>query len=147
MFLASGLLIFRYLSLNNSKTAKPLNSTQQITKQPALIPEENPTIKIESSSKTKKSRNIRFTYRHSKAKKVDIIGSFNDWVPTLMAKGDDHLWAITLQLSPGEYSYNFVVDGKPIRDPNNKKVCNAGRGFINSYLKVLSLDEERAKSE
>jgi hypothetical protein len=56
-----------------------------------------------------------------------------------MQKINAKQWALTVPLEPGEYAYNFVVDGRPIRDPNNPKVCDIGRGFKNSLLKVKHL--------
>jgi len=92
-------------------------------------------------------RNIKFTYKNSKARTVEIIGDFNGWVPQPLKKGAKFQWTVTLSLAPGEYAYNFVANGKPVRDPNNTKICDAGRGFPNSYLKVKSLADERKKSE
>lgn len=81
-------------------------------------------------------RNIAFNYRSSLAKKVEIIGDFNGWIPQALVKNSGHKWTINLQIPPGDYAYNLVVDGKPVRDPNNARKCNVGRGFTNSYLKV-----------
>ena len=81
-------------------------------------------------------RNIGFTFRHSKAKNVAIIGDFNDWTPEPMKKGGDFKWTFTQAIEPGEYSYNFVVDGRPVRDPNNQKISDTGRGFASSHLTV-----------
>lgn len=92
------------------------------------------------------ARHIGFAYRNSKVKKVEIIGDFNDWNPAPMKKGANHTWAISVDIVPGDYAYNFVVDGKPVRDPNNPKVCNVGRGFPNSYLKVKPLTHDKKKA-
>lgn len=90
-----------------------------------------------------KSRNIGFVYRNSKARKVHLIGDFNDWIPQPLTRDKDHKWSIAIAVAPGDYAYNFVVDGKPLRDPNNPKTCDAGRGFTNSYLKVKPLSEDK----
>jgi len=58
-------------------------------------------------------------------KKVEIIGSFNNWIPQPLVKSEKHMWKISLALSPGEYAYNFIADGKPIKDPFNQKTVNA----------------------
>jgi len=71
-----------------------------------------------------------------------VIGDFTEWIPIKMARGASHTWKLNVTLAPGDYAYNFVIDGKPKRDPNNPKVCNAGRGFPNSFLKVKSLSND-----
>lgn len=56
------------------------------------------------------------------AGEVHVAGEFNDWSPTAnpMAKGDDGIWRITLELAPGRYEYKFVVDGASwMEDPEN----------------------------
>jgi hypothetical protein len=60
-----------------------------------------------------------------------------------MNQAGNNTWKFSIALPPGDYAYNFVADGKPVRDPYNLKVCNAGRGFVNSYLKVKPLNEEK----
>ena len=40
------------------------------------------------------------------------------------------------QTGPGEYAYNFIVDGKMIRDPSNRDSTDAGRKIPSSLLKV-----------
>ena len=115
-----------------AETAKPASPAQQET-QPALSAEQNPKI---SEKAVSDKRNIKFLYRNSKAKKVEIIGDFNDWIPQPLAKGDKHSWSATIAIAPGEYAYDFVVNGKPVRDPNNATTLNTGRGFTSSLLKV-----------
>ncbi|HLD29452.1 MAG TPA: glycogen-binding domain-containing protein, partial [bacterium] len=165
MFMALGLIIFRYRSLEKTlpdlppmpvpaassaeSAARGTDANvqdsvlqEQREEQTALQEIEQPAepamaeAEADVTSALLEKRNIGFSFRHSKAKKVQIIGDFNNWVPQPLKKGKNYIWKITLRLAPGEYAYNFVVDGKPIRDPYNQKICNAGRGFTNSYLKV-----------
>ena len=75
-------------------------------------------------------RNIRFSYRDSRPSRVEIVGSFNGWTPAALVKGDNHVWSITLALPPGEHTYNFLVDGKPVRDPNNPRTAAEGRSLL-----------------
>ena len=46
--------------------------------------------------------------------KVQLAGSFTQWKPVEMEKNSeaDEKWALKLDLSPGEYEFKFVVDGK-----------------------------------
>jgi hypothetical protein len=58
---------------------------------------------------------------YSDAKKVKLIGTFSKWEKgeyTLAHNNDE--WIIALYLKPGKYIYEFVVDGKRIKDPANK---------------------------
>ena len=65
-------------------------------------------------------RKILFQYRDPFAKRVSIVGDFNRWAPKLMNK-DGARWSISLSIKPGVYAYNFLVDGKTIRDPSQKQ--------------------------
>jgi hypothetical protein len=75
-------------------------------------------------------RNILFSYRDSRPARVEIIGSFNDWEPQRMTKGANHTWTLGVRLKPGDHTYNFLVDGKAIRDPNNPRTAPEGRSLL-----------------
>ena len=150
MVIALGLIIYRYTIL--LKTTAGQVTVKSVMSENRLVPKVNEQLEssvsnleepgntdIEKSS----HRNIGFSFRHSRVDKVEIIGDFNDWIPQALTKGDNHTWKITVPLAPGEYAYNFVVDGKPIKDPANPKVCNVGRGFTNSFLKVKPLNDDK----
>lgn len=158
--MTAGLLYYRY-TIITAPDRLPLPSTpaveqkarpsaeHAVPQEPAVPLEEPaeaapavPVVTPAPADADAKPRKIAFSYRNSKVKMVQIIGDFNDWIPARMAKGADHKWGTTLSIKPGEYAYNFVVDGRPIRDPNNPKICDAGRGFANSYLKVKPIDQE-----
>lgn len=127
--------------------ATPSQSTPQIQKQPTIpvasVPADSvsqekkaPTTETPRQKKINPKRKIVFQYRDSIPKRVSIIGSFNQWSPQLMKKGEGHLWSIALELEPGTYAYNFVVDGRVIRDPNNKKTKQANQKIPSSLLIV-----------
>ncbi len=86
-------------------------------------------------------RNISFTCRSPKAKKVSIAGDFNDWVPDDLKRDKRGVWRISLKLTPGHYAYNFIIDGKPYKDAYNTKTIDTGRGFISSYIEVVPLEK------
>lgn len=75
-------------------------------------------------------RNLLFRYRNSRIKEIAIAGDFNQWQPQAMVKKENHTWEITLCLRPGNYSYVFLVDGKPIKDPNNLHSDAEGRSLL-----------------
>ncbi|OGS19570.1 MAG: hypothetical protein A2219_04505 [Elusimicrobia bacterium RIFOXYA2_FULL_50_26] len=140
MLMAAGLMMFRYSSLTNPVTtplpaASATPAADEIS--PAAVNEtpvgSRPAV---SGKKSGTTRNIGFVFRHSKAKNVAIIGDFNDWIPEPMKKGGDFKWTFTQAIEPGEYSYNFIVDGRPVRDPNNARISDTGRGFASSRLTV-----------
>ena len=54
------------------------------------------------------------------AKRVSIVGDFNNWNPnsTPMLRQPDGQWMASLELSHGYHPYVFHVDGKRVLDPN-----------------------------
>ncbi|MGC9027644.1 MAG: isoamylase early set domain-containing protein [bacterium] len=56
----------------------------------------------------------RFTYKNSTANAVNLAGSFNNWDPSSlpMSKIDKNTWSVTINLAPGVYYYQFVINGK-----------------------------------
>ena len=54
------------------------------------------------------------------AEAVRLVGDFNGWdlAATPMRRATRSRWVASLALNPGSYSYLFVVDGKPLLDPN-----------------------------
>ncbi len=64
---------------------------------------------------------VTFRLHAPKAKSVAVIGEFNAWkggtfILNLKAHG---WWEASLALPAGRYHYLFLVDGKPMMDPNN----------------------------
>jgi 1,4-alpha-glucan branching enzyme len=78
------------------------------------------------------------TFDKPDAGAVFIAGSFNAWSPEAdaMAKGEDGVWRITLELAPGSYEYKFVVDGTWMEDPANSEFVSDPYGGKNSVLTV-----------
>jgi len=151
---SAGSAIYLYLSL--SKTSLKDILLKQTASEPQQPKPEDLAPKLDISTATKKaeptaaqsknepvysvpakidkklsSRNILFIYHNSRAKKVSLIGDFNEWTRQPLAKkGKGKNWKITEKLAPGTYQYQFVVDGKKIPDPNNKKISNEGKSII-----------------
>jgi hypothetical protein len=64
---------------------------------------------------------VIFTLSAPDAKEVYLVGDFNRWNPTvepMQREGDT--FVVSLFLVAGTYRYKFVVDGKPIADPDNR---------------------------
>ncbi|MFH1541163.1 MAG: isoamylase early set domain-containing protein [Elusimicrobiota bacterium] len=115
-------------------SAKTQSAT--VTKHPLVIVQgaKDNSIKLK---KSQKKRKISFRYRSSKPKTVFLIGDFNNWDKKAnpMKQGKNYVWEAILSLIPGEYQYAFVVDGKRINDPNNKKTVHLKDGKA-SILKI-----------
>jgi 1,4-alpha-glucan branching enzyme len=99
----------------------------------------NPFPDIRNGASTNgKSRVVRFEFNDGHAQKVSIAGSFNDWRPEAseMLRLEDGKWWKDLSLSPGEYEYRFVIDGKWVTDPECPQERANGFGENNSVLLV-----------
>jgi hypothetical protein len=73
------------------------------------------------------------------AHKVAIAGDFNGWDPRsdTLALSEDGSWAITLQLSRGNYQYQFIIDNTTwISDPDNPVRIEDGFGGYNSGMEL-----------
>lgn len=82
-------------------------------------------------------RNVTFQFRDPRAKRVSVIGAFNNWSPQLMKMDASHKWSLTLSIMEGRHAYNFIVDGKTIRDPSANGSENVpGRKIPSSILSV-----------
>lgn len=63
---------------------------------------------------------VTFYYKAPGAKKVELGAQFIEGNQTMKADKDG-LWSITLgPVKPDLYPYQFIVDGVPVSDPNNK---------------------------
>jgi enterochelin esterase-like enzyme len=80
--------------------------------------------------------NTTFTLRgHTDAQVVAIYGSFNDWSQTknYCAKESDG-WVCRIDLTPGKYTYKFLVDGVGLNDPANSATEDDGHGQMASVI-------------
>jgi 1,4-alpha-glucan branching enzyme len=80
-----------------------------------------------------------FRYFNPDAKKVFLVGDFNNWSPNADTmkdlNGDGH-WSLFYPLRPGTYQYKFVVDGRWLPDPHNPESEPDGFDDINSVVKI-----------
>jgi len=81
---------------------------------------------------------VTFELSAPDASQVFVAGQFNGWNPSAdaLAKGDDGVFRITLDLPPGTYEYKFVVDGTWTEDPANPESVSDPYGGKNSVLTV-----------
>lgn len=73
---------------------------------------------------------VAFRYRNSVAKKVFLTGTFNNWTPVAFRKSASGLWTLVVDIAPGDHAYNFLVDGKTVRDPNQRRSDEKGRSLL-----------------
>ena len=81
-----------------------------------------------------------FRYHNTGARKVHLVGDFNNWSPTSDPMSDqegDGNWTLFYPLRPGAYQYKFVVDGvRWIPDPRNPVSVPDGFSGRNSVVKM-----------
>jgi len=91
------------------------------------------------------TRSTSFEWNGSNAvEKVQLAGSFTQWEPVDMEKNSEsgsEKWALKLDLSPGEYEFKFVVDGKWLHNELLPTKTN-DVGSVNNVITV----EEKALS-
>ncbi len=72
------------------------------------------------------------------AKNVILTGNFNGWnTGELFMDKDKDGWQLYYILSPGNYEYKFIVDGKWMTDPANPNTTGSGE-TQNSFLALKS---------
>ena len=80
--------------------------------------------------------NTTFILRgHDSARRVMLAGSFNGWDSrhTLCGRQDGP-WVCRVDLPPGNYLYQFVVDDAWINDPDNPRLEDSGNGGVASVI-------------
>jgi hypothetical protein len=76
-------------------------------------------------------------FRMPGARSVAIAGSWNAWTPAPLRGLGDDIWEATLQLAPGVYHFNLVVDGKEWVVPGGVATIPDGMGGLLALLNVL----------
>ncbi|MFQ5512226.1 MAG: isoamylase early set domain-containing protein [Candidatus Krumholzibacteriia bacterium] len=92
-----------------------------------------------TANTTESQQVVTLTYRDLGANSVAVIGSFNGWSPVNsgMRRAGNGNWEISLHLSPGRYSYRFLVNNdEQVLDPHSAYDEPDGYGGKNSVLVV-----------
>jgi hypothetical protein len=82
---------------------------------------------------------VRFSVVAPGAVSVQLVGDFNKWDPAALPMRrirNGVAWEIEVPLSPGRYSYAFVIDGKLARDPSAAQAPDDDFGAPSSVLLV-----------
>jgi len=83
-------------------------------------------------------RSTAFILKAPQAKSVYVTGSFNDWSldESCRMSNNEGVWTLKVDLKPGTYKYQFIVDGKWQEDPANTNIERNSFGEINSLIEV-----------
>ena len=82
--------------------------------------------------------NTTFRLRgHQEARVVALAGSFNGWDSQHVLCGKESgVWVCRIDLPPGKYLYQFVVDDEWINDPDNPVLEDSGNGSMASVIET-----------
>jgi len=86
-----------------------------------------------------KTKKVSFSILAPKANRVTVAGNFNNWDASntpLIKNSKEGVWKRELTLESGKYEYKFVVDGRWINDPGNKRTIKNPFGTENSLVEV-----------
>ena len=80
----------------------------------------------------------QFALDAPEAQSVYVTGSFNDWSldEKYCMSRKDGMWTIEVPLKPGNYRYQFIVDGRWREDPRNPDQERNSFGDVNSLIEV-----------
>jgi len=78
---------------------------------------------------------VKFTYSGLPGNAVYIAGDFNHWDPYMIPLNEikPGEYQVTLKMTPGTHFYNFFVNGKAMKDPQNREFR------LNQYGEELSV--------
>lgn len=93
-------------------------------------------------------RAVQFVLVAPTARKVQVVGDFNDWDTTHAEFSAQHrgggVWAVTAAVPEGHHRYSFVVDDSLwVVDPTAPKMLDDDFGMPNSALVVGGGDLDR----
>lgn len=84
---------------------------------------------------------VWFVVAYPEATRVAVAGDFTNWDLLPLSERGEGIWAIKLDLSPGRYEYNFVVnDSRWILDPRADEYAKS----FGEYNSVVYVEEESA---
>jgi len=86
-------------------------------------------------------RDVQFVLVAPTARKVAVVGDFNDWDAAHEAYQAEHrgggVWSVTANVPVGHHRYSFVVDDSLwVADPTAPRLVDADFGLANSALVV-----------
>ncbi|MFQ5772874.1 MAG: alpha-amylase family glycosyl hydrolase, partial [bacterium] len=97
-------------------------------------------------SRIKQKHVFKFQPQSKPENRMNIMGTFNDWNRNSLPMQDedgDGKYEIVLELDPGQYLYQFVVDQAEIWDPENPLKVDNGFGSFNSVVFIPPRHKEK----
>jgi Glycogen recognition site of AMP-activated protein kinase len=81
---------------------------------------------------------VRLTFVAPAAKRVAVAGDFNKWrTDSNLMTRENGMWTIELPLTPGVYTYMFIVDDEQwVTDPRAESYRDDGFGYRNAVMRV-----------
>jgi hypothetical protein len=145
IIIAGTIYLIRTRYIDYKSKPQPIQPRRPVIPKTKTTSAKKPIPKPVSPGQTKTQlRNIQFRYISSRANNVSVIGDFNDWTPQPLTKLKKNVWEIALKVKPGRYKYNYIVDGKVVLDPYNKKTpVKTSRGFESSILELEKLPQKK----
>ncbi|MBK6605586.1 MAG: glycogen-binding domain-containing protein [Leptospiraceae bacterium] len=83
---------------------------------------------------------VEFQIYKPNASVISLVGNFNQWNPEhdYLQKDRNGIFKLRKKLRPGEYLYNYIVDGEKILDTYNSETRHrVETDELSSYLKVI----------
>ena len=87
-----------------------------------------------------------FTYdpKGKKHKSVQLAGELNDWTPARTPFHQENgIWKASIDLNPGVYQYQIVVDSAWMLDPANAEKVDNNNGGFNSVFKAGTISDTK----
>jgi 1,4-alpha-glucan branching enzyme len=89
-------------------------------------------------SAKKMAKPINFICSAPKARRVSLVGDFNEWDSSVhpMKRQPDGAWMVQVPLHHGHHHYLFLIDGVPALDPRAQGTARNERNEKVSLLAV-----------
>jgi 1,4-alpha-glucan branching enzyme len=131
--------VFKTTKSKNDAFAAARTADQSSTNRVILraLSKDNGMDKLSGHSRSELKK-IKFHLAAPSATSVKLAANFTGWEksPLDMVKSGDGSWFVFVSLSPGNYSYRFIVDGKWRNDPHSD-LCELNPfGSANAVVKV-----------
>lgn len=86
---------------------------------------------------------VQFSLEAPGATRVDLVGDFNEWAPTIALEDldGDGVWIASVPLQPGVHEYMFVLDGSTwVTDPSAELHVDDGFGQENAVVAIPAIN-------